>query len=97
MPKGKGKGGRGGGTKAERALRRALARELPAIKERHRERCRRIQRRCVVCARVAEDTDRPAPTCHCGRRRYCGEECQAKDWAAGHAKTCKSGYLYLDG
>ena len=32
MPKGKGKGGRGGGTKAERALRRALARELPAIK-----------------------------------------------------------------
>ena len=31
MPKGKGKGGRGGGTKAERALRRALARELPVV------------------------------------------------------------------
>ena len=31
MPKGKGKGGRGGGTKAERARRRALARELPAL------------------------------------------------------------------
>ena len=98
MPKGKGKGGRRGGeTKAERARQRALARELPAIKERHRERCRRIQRRCVVCARVAEDTDRPFPTCHCGKRRYCGEACQVKDWYARHAKTCKSGYLYLEG
>ena len=33
MPKGKGKGRRGAGeTKAERALRLAIARELPAIK-----------------------------------------------------------------
>ena len=49
------------------------------------------------CSHLAEDTDPPLPTCHCGKRRYCGEECQAKDWAAGHAKTCKSGYLHLEG
>ena len=55
------------------------------------------RRTCDVCGLKADATDPPLPTCHCGKRRYCGEECQAKDWAAGHAKTCKSGYLYLDG
>ena len=39
----------------------------------------------------------PFPTCACGKRRYCGEACQAKDWAEGHAKECASGYLYLEG
>ena len=59
--------------------------------------CRIVRRRCVVCSNHVEAPEPPLPTCHCGKRRYCGEECQAKDWAAGHAKTCKSGYLHLEG
>ena len=45
----------------------------------------------------------PFPTCACGKRRYCGEECQATDWTEGtrysppHAQKCASGYLYLEG
>ena len=63
----------------------------------HRVSCRRRQRRCVVCTSRVLDIEPPLPTCHCGKRRYCGEECQAKDWAAGHAQKCASGYLYLEG
>ena len=69
--------------------------------ERHRPPCshhwKAIRRECDLCGAIAADSDPPFPTCHCGRRRYCGEECQAKDWAAGHARKCKSGYLYLQG
>ena len=28
--------------------------------------------------------------CECGARVYCGEECQAQDWAAGHKLRCAS-------
>ena len=28
--------------------------------------------------------------CDCGKRVYCGEECQAQDWAAGHKLRCAS-------
>ena len=58
---------------------------------------------CIVCGLVADATDRPFPTCHCGKRRYCDEACQAKDWFEGteysrpHSETCKSRYLYLEG
>ena len=58
---------------------------------------------CVVCGRFAENSDPPFPRCHCGKRIYCGEECQAKDWvvdteyARPHSETCASGYLYLEG
>ncbi len=58
---------------------------------------------CVVCQRRAPVPDPPIPRCHCGKRYYCGEACQAEDWAAGtryslpHSETCASGYLYLDG
>ena len=57
-------------------------------------------RKCVVCGREAEEE--LLPGCDCGRRCYCGEACQAEDWAAGtafsrpHSETCASGYLYLD-
>ncbi len=57
-------------------------------------------RKCVVCGREAEEE--LFPGCDCGRRCYCGEACQAEDWAAGtafsrpHSETCASGYLYLD-
>ena len=44
---------------------------------------------------MADAADRPFPTCACVSRRYCGEACQAEDWAAGHSETCASGYLHL--
>ena len=69
--------------------------------EDHRPRCRKVRklnrRTCVVCGCEAADSDPPLPTCDCGEWRYCGEECQAQHWAAGHAEECASGYLYLDG
>ena len=65
--------------------------------ESHRPLCREFRRTCDVCDAVADAADRPFPTCHCGKRRYCGEACQTQDWAAGHAEECASGYLYLEG
>ena len=75
--------------------------------ERHRPRCslhRKERRRlCVLCGRMAADSDPPFPTCYCGERRYCGEACQVRDWFDGtarsrpHSETCASGYLYLEG
>ena len=32
--------------------------------------------------------------CECGARVYCGEECQAQDWAAGHKLRCASRLRY---
>ena len=53
---------------------------------------------CDICGAFAGDDQPSFPVCGaCGKRRYCGEACQVKDWYARHAKTCKSGYLYLDG
>ena len=43
---------------------------------------------------MADAADRPFPTCACVSRRYCGEACQAEDWAAGHAQTCASGHTW---
>ena len=56
----------------------------------------RSQRRrtCDVCHRRAKHDSPVFPVCDCGARRYCGEECQAKDWVAGHAETCASRDLY---
>ena len=56
----------------------------------------RSQRRrtCDVCHRRAKHDSPVFPVCDCGARRYCGEECQAKDWAAGHSETCASRDLY---
>ena len=57
--------------------------------EKHWETCfyeRKIRRRkCVICARGVEYKDPPFPVCECGTRVYCGEACQAQDWAAGHS------------
>ena len=44
----------------------------------------------MVCAREAEYKGPPFPVCECGTRVYCGEECQAQDWAAGHKLRCAS-------
>ena len=109
MPKGKAKGRRGAGTTGaeRRAGARQRARENIAMKE-IAESCdyfreewrgagREFRRTCDVCGAVADAADRPFPTCACVSRRYCGEACQAEDWAARHAKTCASGYLYLEG
>ena len=52
---------------------------------------------CDVCGLEGDEDDPPFPTCHCGEWRYCGEACQAQDWAADHAEECASGYLYLEG
>ena len=58
----------------------------------HRDACsyqRRLKRReCVICARTVEYEDPAFPVCDCGRRVYCGEACQAQDWAAGHKLRC---------
>ena len=64
---------------------------------------KRDRRTCDVCGVQGDLKDPPFPTCHCGEWRYCGEACQAEDWAAGtryslpHSETCKSGYLYREG
>jgi hypothetical protein len=64
----------------------------------HREVCsyqrRRKRRECVICARTVEYEDPPFPVCECGTRVYCGEECQAQDWAAGHKLRCASRLRY---
>jgi len=69
--------------------------------EDHRPRCRKVRkmnrRTCDICGLEADENDPPLPTCDCGVWRYCGEECQAQHWAAGHAEECASGYLYLEG
>ena len=39
----------------------------------------------MICAREVEYEDPPFPICECGIRVYCGEACQAQDWAAGHS------------
>ena len=75
--------------------------------ERHRPECsqhrKEMRRLCVLCGRMAADSDPPFPTCYCGERRYCGEACQVRDWFDGtarsrpHSETCASGYLYLEG
>ena len=38
-----------------------------------------------AAATSAADEDPAFPVCDCGRRVYCGEACQAQDWAAGHS------------
>ena len=75
--------------------------------ERHRPECsqhrKEMRRLCVLCGRMAADSDPPFPTCYCGERRYCGEACQVRDWFDGtarsrpHSETCASGYLYREG
>ena len=64
----------------------------------HKHQCRMIRsqkkRTCDVCHRTAKYDSPVFPVCDCGARRYCGEECQAKDWVAGHAETCASRDLY---
>ena len=64
----------------------------------HKHQCRAIRSRkkrtCDVCHRIAKYDSPVFPVCDCGARRYCGEECQAKDWAAGHSETCASRDLY---
>ena len=66
--------------------------------EEHREDCdyeRAIRRRkCVICAQEVKYKDPPFPVCECGTRVYCGEECQAQDWAAGHKLRCASRLRY---
>ena len=91
MPKNKAKGRRRAGGQA-RGAEKGEQRQIRAAVARHRE----YRRTCDVCGLKADACDRPFPTCHCGKRRYCGEACQAEDWAAGHARTCASGYLYLE-
>ena len=51
---------------------------------------RKWRRKCVICAREVEYEDPPFPICECGTRVYCGEACQAQDWAAGHKLRCAS-------
>ena len=43
-----------------------------------------------AAATSAADEDPAFPVCDCGRRVYCGEACQAQDWAAGHKLRCPS-------
>ena len=50
--------------------------------------------RYISCAREAAYKDPPFPVCECGTRVYCGEECQAQDWAAGHKLRCASRLRY---
>ena len=56
---------------------------------------RRVRRRtCAACGRQGSLEEDRFPVCWCGARRYCGLECQEKDWDAGHAQTCASGYTW---
>ena len=56
---------------------------------------RRQKRRiCDICSRVRPLEEDRFPVCWCGARRYCGLECQKKDWDAGHSRTCASGYTW---
>ena len=56
---------------------------------------RRQKRRiCDICSRFRPLEEDRFPVCWCGARRYCGEECQKADWAAGHAQTCASGHTW---
>jgi hypothetical protein len=52
------------------------------------------RRICDACGRGGEIEEDRFPVCWCGARRYCGEECQKADWAAGHAQTCASGHTW---
>lgn len=51
----------------------------------------RKRRECDVCGRRGTLEEDRFPVCWCGARRYCGEECQKADWAAGHSRACASG------
>ena len=56
---------------------------------------RRHKRRvCDACGRKGTLEEDRFPVCWCGARRYCGLECQKKDWDAGHSRTCASGYTW---
>ena len=55
---------------------------------------RHKRRTCDVCGRRGPLEEDRIPVCWCGARRYCGLECQEKDWGAGHAQTCASGYTW---
>ena len=55
---------------------------------------RHKRRTCDVCGRRGPLEEDRIPVCWCGARRYCGLECQEKDWDAGHAQTCASGYTW---
>ena len=56
---------------------------------------RRHKRRvCDACGRKGTLEEDRFPVCWCGARRYCGLECQKKDWDAGHAQTCASGHTW---
>ena len=56
---------------------------------------RKVRRRtCDACGRQGRIEEDRFPVCWCGARRYCGEECQKADWAAGHAQTCASGHTW---
>ena len=52
------------------------------------------RRTCDACDRCGDFEEDRFPVCWCGARRYCGEECQKADWAAGHAQTCASGHTW---
>ena len=56
---------------------------------------RRHKRRvCDACGRKGTLEEDRFPVCWCGARRYCGLECQKKDWDAGHSRTCASGHTW---
>lgn len=54
------------------------------------------RRQCDACGRHGTFEEDRFPVCWCGARRYCGEECQKADWAAGHSRTCASGATWSD-
>ena len=94
------------------AERRAIARDLPAIKA-IAESCDELRREWEHdggdVSKSRKYSDPPFPVCACGERCYCDERCQEIDWQVGtarstitarsrpHSETCASGYLYREG
>ena len=80
-----------GKQKGSNAVRRAVNRQIPALKRiaNGSHTLRRKRRTCDVCGVQGNEDEPPFPVCGgCDARRYCGEACQIADWEAGHARKC---------
>lgn len=47
---------------------------------------------CAGCGRLRGEEETPLRLrrCACGKALYCSAECQRRDWATGHARTCRA-------